>query len=244
MRRQICLITLLLLGAALAGITAGLIASRELKPVSIPADAAPLPSRQNPTAQFDFSKWVHARQMIERPGSQTSPYHSDSTAMPASDRQPIAPEIIPTASDERAFYRMAETNPAAAVALAAQLDPSQRSNSLMENLIQRWATADLITAAAWVEQQTSGDEQGRLLQRIGFTLSQTDPAEAAEFVATQIPAGQNQDEAVMTIVNQWGNQDLAAAASWVKSFPEGPLQARAVDELEGIMNYQQTLAHQ
>jgi hypothetical protein len=42
-------------------------------------------------------------------------------------------------------------NPAVAVELAAKIDPSQRSNGLMENLVQQWAGAGLLTAAAWVE---------------------------------------------------------------------------------------------
>lgn len=39
-----------------------------------------------------------------------------------------------------------------------------------------------------------------------------------------------------------GNRNLKAAALWVQTFPAGPLQDRAVQELEGIEQYQQELA--
>jgi hypothetical protein len=174
---------------------------------------------------------------------QVAPIHSDPTETLANENTPVTTRILVETAD-REFYTIAETNPALAVELAAELDPSQRSSGLMENLVQRWADADLLTAAAWVELQPAGDDKESLLQQIGFVLSQTSPVDAAEFVTTQISPGPVQDEAVMTVVNQWGNKNLAAAASWVQTFSEGPLQERAVKELEGIENYQRELARQ
>ena len=60
----------------------------------------------------------------------------------------------------------------------------------------------------------------------------------------QIPPGAAQDEAIMTVLNQWANQDLIAATDWVKQFPDGPLQVRALNELEGMVAYKQLLAQQ
>jgi hypothetical protein len=84
----------------------------------------------------------------------------------------------------------------------------------------------------------------RLSWEAAYVMSQTDPASAANLVINQIPPGPSQNEAVMTVLNQWANQDLNAAATWVKGFPVGPLQERAVNELEGIANHKQALVRQ
>jgi hypothetical protein len=138
-------------------------------------------------------------------------------------------------------FGLAQKDPAHAVDLAQAL---QQPEAVMENLVQQWAASDLPSTLVWVNNRPSSDQRDEMIQRIALVLSQRDPSDAASLVTEQISAGPAQDEAVMTVVNQWGNQNLAAAASWVKSFPEGPLQKRAVEELEGIMNYQQALAHQ
>jgi hypothetical protein len=48
----------------------------------------------------------------------------------------------------------------------------------------------------------------------------------------------------MSVLNQWGNQNVSAAAGWVATFPAGPLRERALEELEGIAQYQRELARQ
>jgi hypothetical protein len=243
MKRQFCFIALLLMGAALTGIFIGLAASRAPVSDSISTDAERFQPEQHQAVPPNSSKTPQVDQAMEYPKAQVSSIHSDPAGTPVNGGGPVAGNALSRA-DELEFYKIAETNPAAAVALAAKLDPAQRPKSLMEDLVQKWADADLLSAAAWVELNASGDERDRELQRVGFTLSQGDPAEAAEFVMSQISVGSVQDEAVMTVVNQWGNKNLAAAASWVQTLPEGPLQERAVNELEGIENYQRELARQ
>jgi hypothetical protein len=139
---------------------------------------------------------------------------------------------------------LAETDPADAVETAQGLHLENQPGDVMGNLVQQWATADVSSALDWANDQPPGAQRDSLMSRVAFVLSQAAPSDAANLVTEQIPPGPAQDEAVMTVVNQWGNQDLAAAAAWVKNFPEGPLQARAVAELEGIAQYQRELARQ
>ena len=136
---------------------------------------------------------------------------------------------------------LAEKDPTDALELAQTL---QQPEALMENLVQQWAASDLPSALVWVHNQPASDERDQFYQRVAFVLSQNDPADAAGLVMEQIPPGPAQDEAAMTVLHQWGIQNLRAAALWVQTFPAGPLQERAVNELEGIEQYQEALARQ
>jgi hypothetical protein len=40
----------------------------------------------------------------------------------------------------------------------------------------------------------------------------------------------------MSVLHQWGLQDLPAATAWAEHFPEGPVRDRAILELTGIRN--------
>jgi hypothetical protein len=152
-----------------------------------------------------------------------------------------------TNSDERnealeaVCFGLARKDPAHAVEMAQTL---QQPESVMEGLVQQWAARDIVPALVWVNDQAVGDQHDQLMQRVAFDLSQTDPTDAAGLVMEQIPPGPVQDEAVMTVLHQWGNQNLQAAASWVQTFPNGQLQERATEELEGIARYQKELARQ
>src|SRR5262249_26051404 len=144
-----------------------------------------------------------------------SPIDSSPVAASASESLPAVTNP-PAADIGRELSGVAATNPATALELAARLDPAQHPEDVMEDLAQQWANTDPLAAATWIKLNTSGDEQSLLLQRVGFVLSQTSPVDAAEFVQTEIPDGPVQAEAIMTVVNQWGNKDLAAAAAWVQ----------------------------
>jgi hypothetical protein len=132
-------------------------------------------------------------------------------------------------------FGVGEKDPARGVQTAMTYGPGVLGPGVMENLIQQWAAADLRSAYAWASNQPAGDQRASLLARIAFIWAQTAPAEAAQMVVTQLPAGGTQTEAVMTVLHQWALRDPAAALEWVRSFPETPLRTRAISELEGIM---------
>jgi hypothetical protein len=138
-------------------------------------------------------------------------------------------------------FGLAQSNPADAVKLAAtfHLDAA----AVTENLVQQWAVSDSTSALQWASYQESGEPRDQFIARIAFVVSQTAPADAALLVKDQIRSGPARDEAMMTVLHQWGNRDLMAAAAWAADFPGG-LQERAISELEGIAEYQRQLARQ
>jgi hypothetical protein len=145
------------------------------------------------------------------------------------------------AAVEAACYGLARKDPARAAAAAQEL---QAPGAVAENIVQQWAGGDMKSALAWVGNQSAGYDRDEMIHRIALVLAPSDPADAAGLVLEQIPEGPAQDEAVMTVLNQWAYKDFKSAIEWVETFPDTPFRERAVQELEGIHQYQLDLARQ
>jgi hypothetical protein len=129
---------------------------------------------------------------------------------------------------------VASTDAARAVRTVEQLGLGEHTEAMLQNFAERWAAQDFASAKAWVMAQPASEHRDNLLARIAFTQSATVPAEAAKLVAEQIPPGSIQNEAVISVVHQWGTRDMAGAVSWVEFFPSGLLKEHAEQELSGI----------
>lgn len=132
---------------------------------------------------------------------------------------------------------LAQTNPVAAVTLAENcLGRSTNSVAqyLLDNMTQQWASQDIQAASSWALAKPAGEQRDRLLQRIAFAESKTDPYQAAQLVVNQISPGQTQNEAAMSVLYQWAQQDEAAAQAWAESFPAGDLRDRAIKEVKNV----------
>jgi hypothetical protein len=145
---------------------------------------------------------------------------------------------------ESICYGLAESNPARAVKLATSFRLQDRPRAVLENLVQQWAVADVPSALAWATNQPAGEQRDECMARVALVYSRSVPADAARLVVEQIPPGAVQTESAMMVLHQWATQDLAAAASWVDAFPDGPLRVRAVAELEGISKERDELMRQ
>lgn len=128
--------------------------------------------------------------------------------------------------------QVAEMDPARAVRLAEQFGAS--CSNVLENLVQQWAERDGAAALSYALDKPAGEEQERLLGRIAFARAQSDPAQAANFVAEKISPGEIQAEAAISVLHQWALRDAPAAAAWAQSFPEGALRVRAIQEVENL----------
>ena len=141
-------------------------------------------------------------------------------------------------------YGVAEIDPAAAVKLAEDLHLDEQP-AVVEDLVQQWASTDLISSLAWAGTQPAGATRDEATTRIAYVMSQTDPSDAATLVMNQIPAGPARDEAIMTVLHQWANQDMNSAVGWANNVAAtGPLQQRILNELNGILDYKQALGRQ
>jgi hypothetical protein len=131
---------------------------------------------------------------------------------------------------------LAGQNPEKAFQLAVQSGASD--NDVLQDIVQQWSEKDVSGALALAELQPVGDARDQLIKRIAFIQSKADPLQAANLVVEQIQPGDTQNEAAMSVLQQWGQTDLAGASSWVERFPAGQFQERAIEELRGIAAYQ------
>jgi hypothetical protein len=138
-------------------------------------------------------------------------------------------------------FGVAETDPAVAMKVAQDLHLDKQSPAVTEDLAQQWAATDLGSSLAWAADQPAGASRDESFTRIAFVMSQGAPSDAAALVMNQIPPGPARDEAIMTVIHQWGNEDMVAAANWAKDAVTGPLQERVLKELNGILDYQRAL---
>jgi hypothetical protein len=137
---------------------------------------------------------------------------------------------------------MAQNHPAEAVELAKTLHLDQQPGAVLEHLIQTWATSDVAAAADWVKAQAADGARDGLVTRVAYIQAQSAPAEAANLILDEMPAGPSQNDALLMVVHQWANKDAAAATAWVNEFPQGTLHDRANEELQLVAVRQQALA--
>ena len=129
---------------------------------------------------------------------------------------------------------VAEKDPRRAVVLAlAHGADEDDQGGLLESLTMQWCEKEAETVLDWAREQPPGEWRDRLLARVSFVLSKSDPAAAAHLVSSLEP-GNLQDEAAMAVLHQWELQDSSAALRWAEAFCEPTLRERALAEISNL----------
>ena len=128
-------------------------------------------------------------------------------------------------------YEAVEKDPKNALELARELPATEERDELVALSAGTWAENDARVAAEWAAQIPDRDLREQTLGRIAMTWSEKDPKSAAELALGQITPGRAQNDAVVSIVQQWSQTDPAKAAAWIAQFPEGPLRNTAAEEM-------------
>jgi len=135
---------------------------------------------------------------------------------------------------------VAESDPRLALGLALQHgSDGEGSDGLLENLSAQWADREPAAVLDWVTSQPGGEWHDRLMARLAFVLSKSDPHAAACRVAEEMEPGPAQTEAILSVLFQWKSIDAQAAAAWVQGFPAGQLRERALEELAGCLTLEE-----
>lgn len=137
------------------------------------------------------------------------------------------------AAFEDACFQAAETDPAEAIEAWGALEFTA-DDHVMENLVQSWAEKDLKAAQAWVGSKPSSMQRDQAVARVAYVMARIKPSESVAFITRELPPGPAQEEAVVSVIHQWGQQDLPGATAWVQQLPAGTLADRARNELAGI----------
>ena len=85
-------------------------------------------------------------------------------------------------------------------------------------VIEKWARRDAPAAAAFVEMAEPAWERTRLMDSLGLTWLQSDPASAAQWWVAHAPG----PDTLVKIINVWAQQDPNAAGAWLGRRAPGP----------------------
>jgi hypothetical protein len=107
---------------------------------------------------------------------------------------------------------------------------------LLTNLIMQWASRDFDAACAWTKKQKPDTWRDGILAHLAYLRAQTDSLAAARLVVADISPGPARDEAIISVLHQWGLRDPEAAKAWADTFQDDKLKTRALAEIQGLQN--------
>ncbi len=135
-----------------------------------------------------------------------------------------------------AYRGFAESNPQAAFTQASQLGEANAyerrlKDRIMGDLIRnRVENGELVAAKQSIEQMADSELRDSLLGDLVGVWAETDPAEAAAYIASLGEAATSQQKAALA--RSWASTDPAAAAAWLDSLdPADPAVGRAARDL-------------
>jgi len=102
-------------------------------------------------------------------------------------------------------------------------------------LFRQWADRDFAAAFDCAERQSSVKWREEMLGWLALVVAQSNPAEAAAIADRDMKPGPVRTETSISILHQWARTNLARAAAWADSFPQGAFRDRALDEVAGFM---------
>lgn len=107
------------------------------------------------------------------------------------------------------------------------LEDGPNKNSLLSELVDRWASYDPEGAAAYVE-SLGDDAPTSAKTRLLGEWAENDPAAAAAWLSAREVDENTLGHASSAIIREWTRYDMAASAEWLNSQPTSPALDRAV----------------
>jgi hypothetical protein len=131
-------------------------------------------------------------------------------------------------------YEACRSTPETALALAESLPPNAERGTLVVYAVSQWAAADPTAATAWAENVADANLRQRLVAAVAVALAKQDGAAAARLAASAIAPGEEQDRAVVAIVQRWAQTAPRDALSWIRQFPNPSLRQAALQSIVAL----------
>jgi hypothetical protein len=143
---------------------------------------------------------------------------------------------LPNGQDEQAAkiafgYEAARKDPVQALDVASTLPPTPQRDELLVHAAGQWSSIDFSNAVSWALTLPDPQLRDRLVSAVAIGAADQDPAAAATVAAQAIAPGQQQDRAVVSIVQRWAEKSPEETAAWVAQFPEAPLRDAAMQQV-------------
>jgi hypothetical protein len=118
--------------------------------------------------------------------------------------------------------------------VAAQFAESINSDLLRADTLrvvaQAWASLNPTDAANWAAQLPDATERNLELSYVCVEIAATDPALAMQIV-NQSGLGEHTDAVLQDIAQQWAEQDLSSASTWIEQLPAGKERNQIIERL-------------
>jgi hypothetical protein len=147
---------------------------------------------------------------------------------------------------------LADTEPAAALALAQKAGDFPGNEPLTNLAYREWANVDPAAAAAQAAKDGSGGGWRSPVNQVVRTWASQDPAAAANW-SLSLSDPQTSSRAVSQAVRQWARADLSSATNWVNGLTDGQAHdtasasmasAVALNDPQGAVNWANSIADQ
>ncbi|MGB0744302.1 MAG: hypothetical protein ACPGSB_07225 [Opitutales bacterium] len=107
------------------------------------------------------------------------------------------------------------------------LEDGPLKDSLLSDLVDRWASFDPVGAAAYVD-SLGGEVPSSVKARLLGEWAENDPQSAAEWLNGREVDENTLGRASQAIIREWTRYDMEASAEWLNSQPSSPALDRAV----------------
>ena len=131
-------------------------------------------------------------------------------------------------------YEAARENPVQALEIGLALKPGNDRQELLIHSASQWAALDPEAARRWVLSRERTEDGGRLVAGIAVASAELAPEFSLRLAANELPAGELQNTAVISIIQRWAQRNPEAAAAWVGQFQAEPLGRIAVRNLVDV----------
>jgi hypothetical protein len=129
-------------------------------------------------------------------------------------------------------FQLAKQDPEETSAEIRQLPAGDARNSLISNLAAQWGSTNPQSAIDWANTLPENEKKLAMSNLVG-AWAQNDPLAAGTYVA-QMPSGEAQSQATMSVVSSWATKNPDQTAAWVLQFPEGELRQQGIREVVSI----------
>lgn len=131
-------------------------------------------------------------------------------------------------------YEALREEPRRAVELVQEVPPSDSRNDFLVQAVQEWSAQEFEAVQSWVERFDEPELKDRLRAAVAIGIAEADGRAAAVYAATAMQPGENQDRAVVSVLQRWIQSHPQEAVTWLEQFPEGELQRVATQNLVSV----------
>lgn len=136
------------------------------------------------------------------------------------------------------FRQLASDDPAAAARHLSSLPAGAVRDSASSSIAEEWGKTDPTAATAWAR-SLDGEAQTKALTALVPSMAQTHPEAAAKILENLLASSTEKDpystlgNATSNMIQNWSNEDPAAASNWLAQLPDGGLKNNAIQNLTG-----------